>query len=499
MKKNHKKNNQREINKLRNSRIFRYKKDVETVFKLKLKSEDEISVDSPKKILLSPIKQNSQRISNNNNLNTEQNESNDNINNNQYDKYRKELNKFSDSLKQLKQYFPNNTEIKELEKSIGITAPARLDHIKLENNLKSQIQELDTQITAVKSKIDMLESQLISTEKKIMDQQLNIEIALDMEKENNTKLIKEKLINELQAQLYNNNKEKEKEKEKEKNDKEKNDKDIKNKRKLLTSSREFLEKFDMYMKREEYLTKQKEKEIEKDILNQKENKQNIIKKLSKYSDNIKELNKIKNFLVHKLYEHYLNVLKEGKDTRNEGLSWIIREIFLLDKKVMLSYMPLFLDKFCIKYIFDMTHLNIKITEVENEIKKTKNEFKKVGIINQGDESIINQNILKTNQNTMNVNELTQNYWNKIRQLFNKNNSIINKKNVIFNNLQKSKSVNKSGGGGLSKNFKKLKSFMDLPFIAGDPNSLTNQNKTIGNINKFIDFYLLYLYIKGKKK
>lgn len=484
MKKNSKKNNQRELNKLNikyaTSRVFRFRKDVETVFKLNMKSDNESPLNSPKKIILSPIKLNTKQ-SPKNSLNSESNESNDNINSNQYDKYRKELNKFSDSLRQLKQYFPNNTDIKELEKSIGITAPARLDHIKLENNLKSQIHEIDTQVEALKSKKDMLESQFILTEKKILDHQLNIEVALDMEKENNTKLIKEKLINEFQNQFYSNNKEKEN-KDKENNDKENKEKEIKNRRKLLTSSREFQEKFDMFIKREEYLTKQKEKQIEKDILNEKQNKQNIIKKLSKYNNDIKELHKIKNFLVEKLYEHYLNVLKEGKDTRNEGLSWVIREIFSLDKKVMLSFMPLFLDKLCIKYIFEMTHLNIKLTGIENEIKKTKNEFKKVGIIGQGDESIVNQNILKTSQNNMTTNELTQNYWNKIRQMFGKSSSM-NKKEIKLNSIKTNKSANVKVG--LNKSIKKLRTFVNIPLFSGDPNSHINQNKTIGNINQLL--------------
>ena len=48
------------------------------------------------------------------------------------------------------------------------------------------------------------------------------------------------------------------------------DKDMKNKKKSLSSSREFQEKYDLFMKREEYLTKQKEKEIEKDIINKNE-------------------------------------------------------------------------------------------------------------------------------------------------------------------------------------------------------------------------------------
>ena len=110
MKKNSKKNNQREINKLNTSRVFRFRKDVETVFKLNMKSDNESPLNSPKKIILSPIKLNTKQ-SPKNSLNSESNESNDNINSNQYDKYRKELNKFSDSLRQLKQYFPNNSVI----------------------------------------------------------------------------------------------------------------------------------------------------------------------------------------------------------------------------------------------------------------------------------------------------------------------------------------------------------------------------------------------------
>ena len=247
-------------------------------------------------------------------------------------------------------------------------APARLEHMKLETNLKDQIYEIDLQITSLKSTKSILEAELSNLNKKILDQQLNKDVALDLEKENNSKLIKDKLINEMQNQYM------------------KNDKDNKLKKKIsVTSSREFQEKLDMYLKREEYLTKQKEKEIEKDIIKNKEVRKTVINQLSNLNENLKDLHKIRNFFIQKLYEHYLILLKEGNDTRNEGLSWIIREIFSLNKKVLLSYIPVFLDKLCIKYIFDMTHLNIKITEIENEIKKTKQEFKKVGIINKGDE------------------------------------------------------------------------------------------------------------------
>jgi len=409
MKKDLKKSNFKEYRKSSNSKIFRYKRDVETVLKLTINPYNETpfrAMNSPKKLLsMSPIKNSVRRLSVQKSIDSNIKENNNN--NIQYDKYRKELNRFSDSLKQLKIYFPNNTEIKELEKSIGVMAPARLEHIKLENNLKEQIRQIDNQETSLRSTKDFLEAELIKLDKKILDQQLNIEIAIDLEKENNNKLMKDKLINELQNQFMSKEKENNKD-----NINSSNNNINKLRKRTLSTSREFQEKLDLYMKREEYLAKQKEKEIEKDILNNKENKKDVVSQLKGLNEDLKDLHRIRNFFIQKLYEHYLNVLKGGNDTRNEGLSWVIREIFALDKKVMLSFMPKFLDKLCIKYIFNMTHLNIKITEVENEIKKTKQEFKKVGIINKGDETIINENIIKANKQKMNFNEITESYWEK---------------------------------------------------------------------------------------
>jgi hypothetical protein len=465
MKKHAKKFNNKENSKTNNSKPFHFKKEVETVLKLTMKPYNEKNYkpfNTPSKVFsLSPIKKNIRHLSTQKDINSNVRENNNN--NMQYDKYRKELNMFSDSLRQLKVYFPNNTEIKELEKSIGVMAPARLEHIKLENNLKDQISELDLQIDSFKSTKDVLEAELVDLDKQILDQQLNKEVSLEMEKENNNKLMKDKLIAEMQNQYMIK------------------DKDMKNKKKSLSSSREFQEKYDLFMKREEYLTKQKEKEIEKDIINKKEKKKNIVIQLNGINDNLKDLHKIRNFFLQKLYEHYLIILKDGKDTRNEGLSWVIREIFALDKKVMLSYLPIFLDKLCIKYIFDMTHLNIKITEVENEIKKTKEEFKKVGIINKGDKSIINESIMKNNQQTMDINEITQNYWEKIREIFGKN-SKFGKNN---HSILKQKGLNNIKEKTPGRSFKKLKTFFNLPFVAGDPNALSIGNQDFYKLNKLL--------------
>ena len=484
MKKNLKRTNIKEYRRSSNSKKFRFKRDVETVLKLTINQNNITpfkAIHSPRKLLsMSPIKNRVKRLSTQKNIDTNIKENNNN--NIQFDKYRKELNRFSDSLQQLKTYFPNNAEIKELEKSIGLMAPARLEHIKLENNLKDQIHQIDVQETSLRSQRDLLEAELVSLDKKIMDQQINKEFAIDLEKENNNKLMKDKLLSELQNQYISTDKDKEKD-----NINMSPNSFNRIRKRTLSSNREFQEKFDLFMKREEYLVKQKEKEIEKDIINTKENKKNVAKKLKVINNNLKDLHKIRNFFLTKLYEHYLNVLKEGSDTRNEGLSWIIREIFALDKKVMLSFMPKFLDKLCIKYIFNMTHLNIKITEVENEIKKTKEQFKKVGIINKGDEMIVNESIMKANKRQMDINELTESYWEKIRKTFGNNykfdKSIKNKHSI----LKKKKDIENNKSPPNSPELAKLrkKSFLDIPFLSGDPNTITSASKDISNINQLL--------------
>ena len=483
MKKLNKKNNSQKCCKSSNSRVFRFKKEIETVLNLTLKPFNEESfspLNSPKKKVLSmsPIKNNINRLTNQEHINSNIKENN--VNNIQYDRYRKELNRFSDSLRQLKTYFPNNTELKELEKSIGVMAPARIEHIKLENNLKDQINEIDMQEKSLRATKDILENELVNLDKKILDQQLNKEVTLELEKENNNKLMKDKLLSELEKTMYP--------KDKENSTNNSSNNITKLKKKTLSSSREFQEKFDLFLKREEYLTKQKEKEIEKDISNKREKKKGVMTQLNGVNESLKDLHKIKNFFLNKLYEHYLNVLKEGKDTRNEGLSWVIREIFSLDKKVMLSYMPQFLDKLCIKYIFDMTHLNIKITEIENDIKKSKQEFKKIGIINKGDEYLTNKMLIKENHQRMNINEITENYWEKIRKTFgdsyNFKKSIKNNHSILHKH--KNKEINKENN--TVENQRKsvrIKTDYNLPLLSGDPNLQTNTKNEIGNMNKHL--------------
>ena len=456
------------------SNVFHCKKEVETVIKLNFSLPNEsnsfsklnsISLSQNKPI--SSLKNIDKSIFNKNiseNFNS----------NNTENKIEKDINRFTNSLKQLKSHFPNNLDLIELEKYEGIKTPARIEHLKIENKLKEQILSYENEEKNFKNKKEKKEKELYDIEKTIMDQKLNLEVVTGIEKENNNKAIRDKL--------------------KLKFEKEYSEKENKNKtkKKNFSNTKEFQDELNLFLQREEYNTKIKAKELEKEIIINKNKKIEINEKLNSVLENLKNIHKNKNYVIDKLYYHYLNLLHDGKDTRNEGLCWIIREIFSLNKKVMLSYLPEFLDKIGMKYLFNMAHLNIEINDAENEIKSFKEEFKKVAIINNGNDFLVRNNIINnnnknsTNEHLSDKNVVMSDYMEKIRKKFSKNtkpNRIFTFKNcqsyIKKNNNEKANNIKKN------KNFKKQKTFFILPFINGDPNSVSKGSKEIEYTNKLL--------------
>ena len=87
----------------------------------------------------------------------------------------------------------------------------------------------------------------------------------------------------------------------------------------------------------------------------------------------------------KLYFYYLNNLKEGIDTQNQGLSFLVKEIINLNKRVLLSYFPDYLDIDSIKYILKQAFFQLELEKGNKQIKKLKKYFS---------DSMINNNISK---------------------------------------------------------------------------------------------------------
>ena len=157
-------------------------------------------------------------------------------------------------------------------------------------------------------------------------------------------------------------------------------------------------------------------------------------------------------------------------------------------------MPSFLDKLCIKYLFNMTHLNKEITDIEQKIKITKEEFKHLSVVNKEKNFLNNKKYLSQNikdnkpKNYLDEkNEAMNDYLKKIRQTFCRPNNF-NANSFLKNNKSQLSIFSKRNNLNINNNkihsFKKKQSLLSLPFINGDPNSLTESlNKEIAYINK----------------
>ena len=101
--------------------------------------------------------------------------------------------------------------------------------------------------------------------------------------------------------------------------------------------------------------------------------------LKQLDDEIKILNKElielrekDNNVVQQLMKHFQALLFNGRDTRNEGLIWIIKAIWNLGKNVPMNFIPTFLDFKSIEFLFKLANKSI---ELDNK-KKLLNQQKK---------------------------------------------------------------------------------------------------------------------------
>ena len=451
-----------------NSSNRNIKKDIETVLKLNIQNYPSPITDNNNRTVFSYYTKNINSL-NNNEINKNNKKQTDDISNT-----------LAISIRKLKTFYPNIKDEVFNENYANGQIPARTEHIKIEENYKLKIGELTQNETKLKKKQENLEKEIQKLDNIIDDQELSIEVInnVDNNTSNLQKIFTEKVMNEM------------KEKDRKAN---------------YLNSKEFQEQLNLFLLREEYNSTQKMKEIRDSIKKNKNLKIAKIEELNQVNDSLKKLHDNKKEEVEELYMHYLNILKEGKDTRSEGLSWIIREIFNLDKKVIISFFPKFLDKLCIKYLFDITHINMNITEIEKQLKLYKKDFKAYGIINELQKN--NNNDFLTQRNM-----ITQENLQKIKKQFIQINSYTqkktrsNKKNCLSQNsktmkvmdkiFQKNSKILNSPNDVTTKS--KIKSFFqddddenkkdnnNLPYLLGDPNHFMNRkDEGISKTNKFI--------------
>lgn len=308
------------------------------------------------------------------------------------------FNNISFSIQKLKSLIPNINEKITIENPIKDYSTSKSFQIHYENYLNSILKQFNMREKEMKQNKERLENELKIIEENINDKELNIELMKNMTFQNN---VKQKMINkyekeykEMQNNIMLNNinnsvkkidkkelfsiKNKYKDEHDLKVQKMEEAKKITEKKdiKSILNGKTFKTKLSNILLGNQILSKHKSEKFAKEIEQYKENKKLIWEDIKYYHHKLKSLHIVQGKIKDKLYLHYLNILKEGNDTRDEGLSWVIAEILNLGKKVLMSYIPKYLDEKCILYLFLKAQIILKIKFLENKINESKTLFNK---------------------------------------------------------------------------------------------------------------------------
>jgi hypothetical protein len=169
------------------------------------------------------------------------------------------------------------------------------------------------------------------------------------------------------------------------------------------SAKKNLSKKSMEIFKINLLQTQRKKEFQNFQSVQKEKKltlklelKNLENDLNKIDKELEDARKEEKDIINKLMLFYKELLFKGKQTKKDGLVWIIKSIWYLGENVPLSFMPEFLDLESIEYLFKLAQLQIeidyftkKIGEMKMALKKDisskyKNDIIKLNIFNQID-------------------------------------------------------------------------------------------------------------------
>ena len=434
-------------------------------------------------------------------------------------------NNLSTSIQKLKTLIPDINKKMANNYSAIINIPKKDYKVESnENYLNSVLTHLYQKVKKIKNKKFLVENELNNIEKDINDKQLFIELAKD---DNFQKNIKLKIIQKFE-QEYNESKNKElnditnsqtnsidkKElfslKNKYKDEKEIKEQKISESKKAIEKKniidelkeRAFKSKLNNMILTNQILTKQKSDRFIKEIIELKERKKITWEKIDIYNEKLKKLHSIQHKIKDSLYMYYLSILKEGKDTRDEGLAWVIAEILNLGKKVLISHVPKYLDEKSILYLFIKAHIILKIKYIEKKInelndnekdkankeikkitlrdnlklkaRKTLNNIKKKFIFNKYENNIKKMPLIENEKNSSNLNPISLNKY-KISSLFlKKSDKKLSKSNSMIIYKHRNNYLQDEKGNDISNNIK----------INENKKSLLKQNKKI-SFEKYI--------------
>ena len=391
----------------------------------------------------------------------------------------------STSIKQVQRFLPNINILLNTESNFNYN-PSRQEHMKFEEKIKKEISLYENEEKELRAKLNKAESNLLKLNNKISDCKVGIQ-ALKSVSVNNIKSPLRRAITKQLEEEFN----------KEENNLMLKYTPVKNgSRKFLRmssrqvgfNSTDFTTRLNKKLLEEEKINKEKQKNMESNIEIISSEKENEHKKLIEIIEELKIVHSNKKILIDQLYKHYLSLLKEGKDSRKEGLAWIIMEIFYLNKKVLFSNFPKYMDNDCIHYLFKMANINIRIIQLESKVKNKK-EYLNKNIKNYNINKSIMNYFYDDNDDNPNNYEYNKKQLSSLISTFSQKYN--NTSNNISNIFQKERINNEGNILFSDDNNSSLQSKEQFNFKT----SKINANKNNNNAEK--SFY--YFYKNAKKK
>jgi len=114
-------------------------------------------------------------------------------------------------------------------------------------------------------------------------------------------------------------------------------------------------------------------EKEQELVLKTKTKDDYLKKLQDIKKKIKVIQNENKDIKNELLVHYHNLLNTGKDSRKDGLMWIVKAIWELGHDVIVSYLPTFLDDKSISFIFQYALKDIELQRIKANIDEIKLE------------------------------------------------------------------------------------------------------------------------------
>ena len=241
----------------------------------------------------------------------------------------------------------------------------RYENTVKENKLEKERKEIEKKIFKLKEMIKTLSNELSIIIKEIENLKLDVDIMNNYRSYN--------IFGNIP---YKKSDSKIKDKDKDNNNENEKESPLIKKRKSIIREKDPIEKSKdkenkfrlemMLLTKSEKIFKLKE-ETKTKIKELQEKKSLLLEKIDTCEYELRRFKETHKNIKDELLVHYHRLLMEGKDTRKEGLSWIILAIWNLKSNVMLSYLPKFLDQNIILFLFEYSTLLKTIKETENKI------------------------------------------------------------------------------------------------------------------------------------